>query len=80
MKDNGQSGFIDVSGEGIYEHRIGDGECCDGWCGGGGWGNYPKPCRCGGLIHADFGDDGPGGYWLYRRCDQCGGDWEEEGE
>lgn len=60
---------IDVSGEDIYQHVIGNDRCCEGWCGGHG---YPKPCSCGGLIHADFGDEGFDGYWLYTKCDTCG--------
>ena len=60
----------DVSGEGIYEHAVGDRNCQQGWCIAGG---YPKPCSCGGLIHADFGDeDYDGNYWLYTKCDKCG--------
>ena len=53
-----------------YEHRIGDPTCDDGWCGGG---RFPKPCECGGLIHANFGDENyDGDYWLYKKCDRCG--------
>jgi len=61
--------FIDVSGEGLYKHKIGDEDCKEGWCGN----NYPKRCKCGGLIHADFGDeDTDSNYWLYTKCDKCG--------
>ncbi len=36
------------------------------------WSGFPVGCPCGGLIHAEFGDEyGDGDYWLYRRCDQC---------
>lgn len=67
---------IDVSGEGIYSHVVGDKDCPEGWCGGF---EYPIKCECGGLIHADFGDeDWDGDYWLYRKCDKCGDDYEEK--
>ena len=60
---------IDVSGEELYEHIIGNIDCNEGWCGD----SYPKICECGGLIHADFGDeDGDCNYWLYTKCDKCG--------
>lgn len=61
-------------GEGLYQHEVGNEECCEGWCGGG----YPLHCKCGGLIHADFGDeDYDCNYWLYKKCDKCGDDYEE---
>jgi hypothetical protein len=61
---------IDISGEGIWQHTVGDENCCQGWCNTGG---FPKPCPCGGLIHADFGDeDSDCNYWLYTKCDRCG--------
>lgn len=61
---------IDLSGEGMYAHKIGDINCREGWCGPGD--GFPKPCKCGGLIHADFGDeDMDCNYWLYERCDRC---------
>lgn len=60
---------IDVSGEGLYQHEVGNAECEEGWCGN----NLPKPCPCGGLIHADFGDENYDcDYWLYYKCDRCG--------
>lgn len=58
------------------EHRVGDPRCVDGWCGG--IDGYPKPCRCGGLMHADFGDDTEDGYWLHLKCDKCGENYREE--
>ena len=65
-------GTIDVSGEGLYRHRVGDRACHEGWCGAIAE-PYPKACECGGLIHADFGDeDHDGNYWLYTKCDRCG--------
>ncbi len=70
------SDTIDVSGEGLYQHPVGDRKCQEGWCSG--LSGYPKPCeRCGaGLVHADFGDESTDGdYWLYTKCDICG---EEE--
>lgn len=49
------------------EHYVGDKECSGCWDG------YPKPCSCGGLIHACFGDENyDGDYWLYYKCDMCG--------
>lgn len=59
---------IDVSGEQIYAHTIGNKDCGEGWCGS----SYPKACECGGLIHADFGDESYDGYWLHTKCDKCG--------
>jgi len=52
-----------------YEHIVGNKQCEKGWCGNHG---YPKPCLCGGLIHADFGDDTDDGFWLHTMCDKCG--------
>ena len=49
-------------------HAVGDKECRNGWCGD----HYPIPCDCGGLIHADFGDEDWDGYWLHTKCDKCG--------
>jgi hypothetical protein len=54
------------------KHLIGNIECdaC--------WPDYPKKCRCGGFIHASFGDeDADCNYWLYEKCDNCGDDFEE---
>lgn len=60
---------FDVSGEGFYQHEVGNKDCTEGWCGD----RYPVPCECGGLIHADFGDeDRSGDYWLHKKCDRCG--------
>jgi hypothetical protein len=62
---------FDVSGEGRYDHVIGDEHCNEGWCNGGD--DFPYRCECGGLIHADFGDEEySGDYWLYEKCDKCG--------
>lgn len=53
-----------------YEHIRGNKECTEGWCSSS---EYPKECECGGLIHADFGDENADGdYWLYTKCDKCG--------
>jgi hypothetical protein len=57
-------------------HTVGDATCETEWCNGGN-GGYPKRCKCGGLIHAAFGDEHYEGYWLYEKCDQCGSDHEE---
>lgn len=60
---------FDVSGEGLYQHEIGNKNCQEGWCNGI---DFPKKCECGGLIHADFGDeDSDCNYWLYKKCDKC---------
>ena len=58
-----------VFGDVDYEHEVGNSSCGTGWCGS----SYPKPCECGGLIHANFGDeDMDCNYWLYTKCDKCG--------
>jgi hypothetical protein len=65
---------FDVSGEGVYQHPVGDAFCSEGWCGMGF--GYPEACECGGLIHADWGDtDTDDNYWLYKKCDVCGSDY-----
>ena len=59
---------IDVSGEELYQHTVGNKHCREGWCGS----SFPKSCTCGGLIHADFGDENADcDYWLYTKCDKC---------
>lgn len=64
-----------VGFEELYEHEIGNAKCDEGWCAHGN--EYPKPCKCGGLIHADYGDeDSDEGYWLYEKCDKCGDDFD----
>lgn len=72
-KGNSKKSEILVNGE---KHTVGNEECNEGWCGVAG-----HPCRCsncGGLIHAEFGDeDYDGSYWLYLKCDGCGDDYEE---
>ena len=41
------------------------------------WDGFPRPCRCGGQIHAELGDENAGGdYWLRRWCSACGIDWD----
>ncbi len=53
-------------------HEISNKECSDCWQG------YPVPCKCGGLVHAQFGDENSDGdYWLEKFCDVCGSDYEE---
>lgn len=57
---------------GDAEHETGDGACFECWV------NWPRPCVCGGLIHASFGDENyDGDYWLLYGCDRCGSDYEE---
>ena len=52
------------------KHKIGDKDCSMGWCSCIGW---PHKCECGGLIHAEFGDeDMEGNYYLITVCDKCG--------
>ncbi|MDO8435272.1 MAG: hypothetical protein Q7S89_01155, partial [bacterium] len=58
-----------VFGESDDQHPIGDPLCAEGWCGTDG---LPKACSCGGLVHANFGDENEDGYWLFRRCDKGG--------
>lgn len=71
MSDN----TIDVSGEGLYEHEVGNVFCKEGWCDSM---NFPTIHEkheggCKGLVHADFGDEnGDGDYWIYTLCDKCG--------
>lgn len=38
------------------------------------WTHYPKPHKCGGLMHAEFGDyTGPEyDYYLLSKCEKCG--------
>jgi len=53
-----------------YQHEVGNENCEEGWCE---RDTYPKKCKCGGLIHADFGDENSDcNYWLYTECDKCG--------
>ena len=67
-KENETFDFGDMLG---YKHLIGNRGCSAGWCDGGS--NYPITCDCGGLIHANFGDeDSDCNYWLYTKCDRCG--------
>jgi hypothetical protein len=50
-----------------YEHRVGDFGCKEGWCGGIVT-RFPQPCErdgCGGLVHANFGDEEYDGYNRY---------------
>ena len=42
------------------------------------WRSFPRPCRCGGQIHAELGDESAAGdFWLRRWCSNCGIDWDE---
>jgi hypothetical protein len=62
-----------VSFERLHDHEVGNTDCDEGWCGN----SFPYPCKCGGLIHADFGDENSDGdYWLYKKCDKCGDEYE----
>jgi hypothetical protein len=64
-------GKIDVTGEGLHEHGIGDLRCRAGWCSSGQLG-WPRACSCGGLLHADFDGEAPAGHCrLFVRCDRC---------
>jgi hypothetical protein len=57
---------------GPLDHDRDDPECS--YC----WRGYPRPCACGGLVHAQFGDENwDGDYWLDRACDRCGGHYDE---
>lgn len=58
-----------------YEHDGGLDNCRACWEG------YPKICECGGLVHADFGDENENGdYWLTKQCDNCGESHNERNE
>ena len=62
--------------EDFSDHIIGNIKCKEGWCGE--LTGYPIKCKCGGLIHAEFGDENyDGDYWLYLRCDKCGESYVE---
>lgn len=67
--------YIDVEGAGVCRHVVGDANCAAGWCGAS---RYPILCKCGGLIHADWGDeDYDENYWVYLACDRCEDAYEE---
>jgi hypothetical protein len=58
--------FFEIGGN--KNHKVGDKRCPE--CFGSAW---PVPCKCGGEIHSEFGDENSDGdYWLYTACDQCG--------
>jgi len=60
-------------GESDQPHLVGEKTCTVDWCDGGSSTGYPKLCECGGLIHAEFGDENYDcDYWLYTKCDKCG--------
>lgn len=66
--NKGETSYIEIDGE---EHMVGNIDCDVGWC----QGNTGFPAKhkdCGGLIHAEFGDESFDGYWLYKKCDKCG--------
>ena len=72
MNDSETKPTFEVQWEEGPVHIAGDPDCTGGWCDGGN-GRYPKPCECGGLIHADWGDENwDGDYWLWTKCDVCG--------
>lgn len=49
-----------------YDHQKNNPECPACWRG------FPVPCECGGLIHAEFGDENANGdYYLIYRCSKC---------
>ncbi len=50
-----------------------EGECSACWSG------FPCPCKCGGMIHAEFGDENyDGDFWLERICTNCDNPTERE--
>ncbi len=63
----------DCNSEDDGEHYVGDPDCssCFGI-------HYPKKCKCGGLIHSDFGDElgEDCEYFLIYKCDKCGDNYE----
>lgn len=53
-----------ITMEGV-EHKIDDIECENCF-------NCPTKCKCGGLIHTQFGvEDRKSNYWLFYKCDKC---------
>jgi len=65
--------YIEI-GEPGYKNRhiIGNDKCDEGWCS-----TQMKRCKCGGLIHVEFGDESCDDIWFYKICDKCGEHWEE---
>ena len=56
----------------LIKHKIINDICDECWSG------YPQECACGGMIHAEFGDENRNGdYWLEKECDRCGLKYEE---
>lgn len=45
-------------------------------CGGCYNNDWPRPCRCGGLVHAEFEAQTWDGYSLRCECDRCGGKYD----
>ena len=42
------------------------------------WEGFPRPCRCGGQIHAERDTESEAGdIWLKRWCTICGVNWDE---
>lgn len=65
---------VEIDGEvHLLDESGGCVECWEGW---------PFRClNCGGLVHAQFGDeDGDCNYWLAKRCDGCGPEFVLEDE
>ena len=67
-EEDEQAETFSISDGGI-EHEGSNAQCHEGWCDGE---SYPKPCECGGLVHADWGDYVGEGFYLETKCDQCG--------
>lgn len=56
--------------DGWTEHDAHNSDCSSCWSG------FPKLCaNCGGLVHAQFGEESRDGYTLIKKCDGCGDDW-----
>ena len=51
------------------KHLVGDKNCIECWDG------YPRPCKCGGLVHGSFGGEMEDGYYLIYICDKCGDEY-----
>jgi len=62
------------------KHEASNPKCEEGWCEGGGADRYPRPCVCGGLVHASFLDESYDDVLLQRKCDRCGDDYDEARE
>ena len=53
-----------------FDHIVGSPDCIADWCG---YGDYPKQCECGGLLHAElYAIVNLVNTYLRIVCDKCG--------